>query len=59
MKRFMLFFGDRYYPQGGMRDFIGSYNTIEEAVEKTLDQINDYDWFHIYDIETQEIVKEN
>ncbi len=30
-KRFLLFAGDTYYPQGGWRDFIKSFDTYAEA----------------------------
>jgi ABC-type siderophore export system fused ATPase/permease subunit len=28
---YLLFGGDRYYPGGGVNDFIGAYPTLEEA----------------------------
>ena len=31
MKRYLAFYGDNYYPDGGMRDFICDYETIEEC----------------------------
>lgn len=31
MKRYYAFYGDLYYPRRGMRDFIGDFDTIEEA----------------------------
>jgi len=33
MKRYLTFYGDAYYPNGGMGDFIGDYDTQEEAVK--------------------------
>lgn len=33
MKRYWLFAYNNYYPYGGMRDFAGDFDTIEEAVE--------------------------
>jgi hypothetical protein len=32
-KRFLLFGFDRYYPGGGWNDFLGSFDTAEEARE--------------------------
>ena len=69
MKRFMLFQGSEYYPSGGMSDFIGSYYTLEAAlnqVEQTIkndtyESLTDfwrYRWAHIYDIETNEKIWE-
>jgi len=31
MKRFLLFFGESYYPSGGWKDFQGSFDTVHEA----------------------------
>jgi len=42
MKRFLLFAGDCYYPEGGAEDFIGGCDTMEEA--ETLLLGNDDDW---------------
>lgn len=43
----MLFSGNNYYPSGGMNDFYGSFNTIEECEVKIKMSCND--WFHVYD----------
>ena len=32
MKRYLLFSGEDYYPSGGAYDFIGSFESIEDAV---------------------------
>ena len=31
MKRYWLFYGEQYYPIGGMEDFHGQFDTIAEA----------------------------
>ncbi len=31
MKRFLLFGGENYYPQGGFNDFIAEFDTYDEA----------------------------
>ena len=31
MKRYLVFFGKYYLPEGGMNDFINSFDTVEEA----------------------------
>ena len=39
MKRYLAFFGDNYYPEGGMNDFAGDFDTYAEAmncIEETL-----------------------
>ena len=33
MKNYLAFYGDAYYPSGGMDDFIGDYDTKEEAIQ--------------------------
>ena len=33
MKRYLTFYGAAYYPSGGMDDFIGDFDTKEEAIE--------------------------
>lgn len=59
MKRYLLFAGDRFYPYGGWKDFISSYDTIDEA-KAALDDpltrhsyggypLGTYDWWHVID----------
>jgi hypothetical protein len=31
MKNYLVFYGDCYYPKGGMDDFIGDFDTIKDA----------------------------
>ncbi|MGR3218810.1 MAG: hypothetical protein ACUZ8H_03200 [Candidatus Anammoxibacter sp.] len=66
MKRYLAFYGDFYYPQGGMDDFQGDYDTIEEAkeairkahLENRIDDIKwEWSWFHIWDMETKEKIE--
>ena len=33
MKKYLAFYGAAYYPSGGMDDFIGDYETLEEAIQ--------------------------
>lgn len=33
MKTYLSFYGDCHYPRGGMNDFIGDYDTKEEAIQ--------------------------
>ncbi len=33
MKQYFAFYGDYYYPGGGMKDFVGDYDTKNEAIE--------------------------
>lgn len=57
MKRFHLFVGDNYYPDGGAKDLQGSFDTIGEAVEHVANMRNGADWWHVLDSSTGEIVK--
>lgn len=45
-KRFWLFEGSWYYPGGGMTDFFGSFDSIDECikglVDKTLEDYSEY-----------------
>ena len=45
--RYLLFAGEDYYPAGGFDDFVGSYDTMEQAKETSLDNKN---WAHIVSI---------
>lgn len=60
MKRYMLFAGDSYYAKGGMQDFIGTYDTLAEALLKSegcweycsvqeKEFWYEWDWYHVYD----------
>jgi len=33
MKKYLSFYGECYHPCGGMGDFIGDYDTKEEAIQ--------------------------
>jgi hypothetical protein len=50
--RFLLFAGNTYYPDGGMRDFRSAHATFEEAevAYEGLLASNDYDWAHVADV---------
>ena len=50
LKRFLLFAGDTYYPCGGWHDFIGSYDSYEEAAANG--DIDRNDWWHVIDHKT-------
>lgn len=61
MKRYLAFYGDHCYPSGGMGDFIGDYDTKEEAIKDINEahKKNGYNelewnnsWAHIWDIHT-------
>ena len=52
MKRFLLFEGYHYYPQGGWDDFVKDFDTFEEA-KQSIETSNAL-WNHIVDLETGE-----
>lgn len=67
MKRYLAFYGDRYYPSGGIDDFEGDYDTVEEA-RKAIDKAHsknpsygiewDSAWAHVWDSETRKKVSQ-
>lgn len=64
MKRFLVFAGQNYYPQGGWDDFHGSYDTLEEAEEAACNAVSHAlhgwqaeDWSHIVDTEIGKIAR--
>ena len=67
MKRFLVFAGDAYYPEGGMHDFQEDFDTLEEAKSfeakikqefKSIwgDNWKDYKWIAIWDSEIRDYV---
>lgn len=48
MKPFWLFGGDIYYPSGGMEDFAGSFDSLDEAKAAPIPGEPDFRWAHIY-----------
>ena len=53
-KRFFLFSGEAYYPEGGWHDFIGSFETLEKAKEYAME--HRWDWAHVVDFMKKSIV---
>lgn len=51
----MLFGGEDFYPNGGMRDFISSGDDPTELKCQALDK--GCDWFHIWNLSTQSWVE--
>lgn len=43
---YWLFAGDDYYPAGGINDFVGTFDTIEEAKDAFY-ALERHDWGHI------------
>lgn len=57
MKRFMLFTYDTYYPAGGMNDFRGSFDDLEEALRHCAGLSQTF--FHIFDLKKNSIAATN
>ena len=65
MKRYLAFYGDIYYAEGGMNDFVIDCNTVEDC-EKAIElkhkqyRPNDIEWAwawrQIWDTEKREFV---
>ena len=53
MKRYLLFYGDGYYPCGGWNDFHGDFDSLDDAIataETGNTPMNPkFDWAHIVD----------
>ena len=58
--RYALFAGQHYYPDGGMNDLRGSFDTFEaaaaEAHVRTDFGTYKFDWYHIVDKTTFDII---
>ncbi len=50
----MVFMPDLYYPDGGMKDFSGDFDTLEEAMMKIAKE--HCECWHIYSIKDRCIV---
>lgn len=61
--RYALFAGDNYYPAGGIEDLRGRFATHFEAQQAfdagwKNDGEEQYDWGHIVDLETFEVIED-
>ena len=52
-KKYLLFAGSQYYPEGGASDFIGFYDTIQDA---QIARPEDIDWAHIAGVDGETLV---
>jgi hypothetical protein len=66
MKKYLLWAGDNYYPTAGLGDYVGSFDTIEEAKAEGTRTYETglanypqrvYDWYEIVDYATMKRVK--
>ena len=57
LKRYAVFGGMCYYPNGGWNDFFASYRTVKQACESITqgkNRIRSGEWAHVVDLETGE-----
>jgi len=57
MKRYLIFVGDNYYPEGGWKDYRGSLDTLEAALSLVASIPGD--WWQIVDAQTGAICMKN
>jgi len=57
LKRYLVFAYDNYYPAGGWGDFMGSFDTIEEAITKL--EKHYYDNCDVIDTTTGDYVEDD
>lgn len=55
-KRYLLFAGEYYYPSGGFNDYVGSFESISDALSNVMSH---HDWYHIVDLESLKIIDED
>lgn len=58
MKRYMLFAGKLHHPNGGMEDFIASFEDSEIPSTKGLADLKQglVEWFAVYDLEQERYI---
>ena len=49
LKRYLVFAGDTYYPNGGWHDFWYSFDTQDDAIE-IAKRFEHFEWAHVIDI---------
>lgn len=54
MKRFVLFAGNDYYPQGGWDDMKGDFDTAEEAKQASFPPRDN--WHQIVDLDSGKVI---
>jgi hypothetical protein len=56
MKIYWLFGGECYYASGGMNDYVGRFETIEEATAAAKERFKDLEWWHVLNLDLGIIV---
>lgn len=67
MKRYMLFVGDTYYPSGGIKDFYGSYDDLDDLLNDAQSMLHgempksrnrpfeQSPWMNVFDVQAGKI----
>lgn len=58
LKRYLVFCGFLYYPNGGMEDFSDDFDSLEEAMAHAKEKEAEKDWAYVYDQEKKELIIE-
>lgn len=56
MKRYLVFAGSTFYPEGGMEDLSANHDTLSKAVSDAFFCMRNKDWCHIYDTASMSVV---
>lgn len=57
VKRYWLFGGDKYYPGGGLADFVQSFDDSNDAIKMGRAKYGaSLEWFHVLDAEAFTVV---
>lgn len=57
MKRFIVFGGECYYPQGGYSDYIDSFESKSEALKFIKSKVDTKcEWYQIFDDDEKKIL---
>lgn len=56
MKRYFLFTGDSFYPDGGMKDFDNDFDDLQSAQDYVHCSHRTFQWHHVVDMTTGKIV---
>lgn len=57
-KSYLIFAGDKYYPQGGGKDLVYYTNSYEESFDLLNQAAHQYDWAQLFDVQLKKIIKE-
>jgi hypothetical protein len=56
MKRYLLFYGDTYYPDGGWGDYAGDFDSLAESIKEANASHREWDWAHVVNSSERGIV---